>query len=106
MRRVWRICSLRCPSRKRRRALARGRGWILPEPRRDGPGAALQQRRGGDLPLRGGARLLDPPDLRDDAMVEGTDRLVVGGHGRAELAPDLAERLGEAAQPAVQLARR
>ncbi len=37
--------------------------------------------------------------------VEGADRLVVGGDGRVELAPDLRERLHEAPEAAVQLAR-
>src|SRR5438128_1806772 len=46
------------------------------------------------------------PQLRDDAVIEGADGLVVGLDRGVELAPDLRERLDEAAEPAMQLARR
>ncbi len=50
--------------------------------------------------------LLDPADLRDHAVVEGADRLVVGADGGVELASRPSPGADEAAEPAVQLARR
>ncbi len=75
------------------------------QPRGDGARGGLDRRGRGDLALGGGARLLDTPYLGDHAVVERADRLVVGAHGRVELAADLGQRLDEAAEPAVQLAR-
>ncbi len=58
-----------------------------------------------DLAIGRSTGFLDLAHLRHDARVEGADGLVVGRHGRVELAPDLAERLDETAEAAVQLAR-
>jgi len=57
------------------------------------------------LAVGGRAGLLDSPHLGHHAMVEGADRLVVGGHGRVELAADFGQRLQEAPEAPVQLAR-
>ena len=74
-------------------------------PRGDRPGGDLDGVGREHLAFGRGARLLDLAHLGDDAVLEGADRLVVGSDRRVELASDLGERLDEASESAVELAR-